>query len=404
MGNIKFQRSYGICVLEFLMTDNVVKDKNEYRKWFQHTIVIILILCVFIAIVNIVVDPFFHYHAPVVKYRLHNERYINDGIARNFDYDAIIIGNSLTQNFKISQYDELFGVNGVKLPYSGANTAELWTALGRAIGREAVTPEIKDGIPKEYRKQYDALNGYNDDVDTVLICIDCDDIVNEKFWVGYDSLPEYLYDDNLLNDVEYVFNKDTLYKGTLFNLILTVRGRESTSFDEYSAWEREKGPYQACDSLELIEKVDESDFVEFTPNDRKLADLSLKYNILPVVRANQNTRFIFVLPPFSIAKWAEYYQDGKIMYRIDSMYYILSELIKYDNVSIYGFDDEFELITNLDIYCDAIHYDADINDWMLGEIAADRHKIEADSIERYFQNIRDFYLNYDYTVLNEYID
>ena len=387
------------------MTDNETTKKNEYRKWFWNTIVIILVLCVFVAIVNVVVDPFFHYHAPVTKYRLYNERYINDGIARNFDYDAIIMGNSLTQNFKISQYDELFGVNGVKLPYSGANTAELWTALGRAIGRNNADPEIANDIPdKEYIKQYEAKKGYNDDVNTVLICIDCDDIINDRFWIGYDYLPEYLYDDELINDVEYVFNKDTLYKGTLFNLIMTIRGRENTSFDEYSAWEKENGPYQACASLDVIEPVIETDPVDFTQNDRHLADLSLKYNVLPVIDANQSTRFIFVLPPFSIAKWAEYYQDGKVAYRIDSMYYILSELLEYDNVYIYGFDDEFDLITNLDRYCDAIHYDAEINGWMLDEIALDRHRIDSENIDGYFQDIRGFYSTYDYTSLNEFIE
>lgn len=387
------------------MTDNVTTKKNEYRKWFLNTIVIIFVLGIFVAIVNVIVDPFFHYHAPWGKYRLYNERYINDGIARNFDYDAIIMGNSLTQNFKISQYDELFGVNGVKLPYSGANTAELWTALGRAIGRNTADTEIANDIPdKEYRKQYEAQKGYNDNVSTVLICIDCDDIINEKFWVGYDSAPEYLYDDNWLNDVEYLFNKDTLYKGTLFNLIMTIRGRENTSFDEYSAWEREKGPYQACASLDMIETVNEADSIDFTQSDKDLAELSLKYNIIPVIEANQSTRFIFVLPPFSIAKWAEYYQDGKISYRIDSMYFILSELLKYDNVSIYGFDDEFDLITNLDRYCDTIHYDAEINGWMLDEIASDRHRIDGENIDIYFQNIREFYSTYDYTLLNEFID
>lgn len=387
------------------MTDNVTTKKNEYRKWFLNTIVIIFVLGIFVAIVNVIVDPFFHYHAPWGKYRLYNERYINDGIARNFDYDAIIMGNSLTQNFKISQYDELFGVNGVKLPYSGANTAELWTALGRAIGRDTADMQIAKDIPdKEYRKHYETQKGYNENVSTVLICIDCDDIINERFWVGYDSAPGYLYDDSLLNDVEYLFNKDTLYKGTLFNLIMTIRDTESTSFDEYSAWEKENGPYQACASLDMIEPVNEADCIDFTQSDKELAELSLKYNIIPVIEANQSTRFIFVLPPFSIAKWAECYQDGKISYRIDSMYYILSELLKYDNVFIYGFDDEFDLITNLDRYCDAIHYDAEINGWMLGEIASNRHRIDRENIDVYFQDIRGFYSTYDYTLLNEFID
>ena len=40
-------------------------------------------------------DPYFHYHGPFssFSYRLYEERYINDGISRHFNYDAIITGD-----------------------------------------------------------------------------------------------------------------------------------------------------------------------------------------------------------------------------------------------------------------------------------------------------------------------
>ena len=38
------------------------------------------------------IDPYFHYHGPIegISYSFAGERYMNDGIARNLDYDAII--------------------------------------------------------------------------------------------------------------------------------------------------------------------------------------------------------------------------------------------------------------------------------------------------------------------------
>ena len=52
------------------------------------------------------VDPFFHYHKPDTSryyYTLDNQRSQNDGIIRHFDYDAMIIGSSMTENFRDCQ-------------------------------------------------------------------------------------------------------------------------------------------------------------------------------------------------------------------------------------------------------------------------------------------------------------
>ena len=84
------------------------------KKWGLCAIVLLVFLVVGIAFLTYVVDPYFHYHAPVkgINYRLYEQQYINDGIARHFDYDAIIIGNSLSENMKTSQVDELSDDSG----------------------------------------------------------------------------------------------------------------------------------------------------------------------------------------------------------------------------------------------------------------------------------------------------
>lgn len=63
-------------------------------------------------------DPFFHYHKPMTDqyfYRISNARNQNDGITRQFTYDALITGTSMTENFKASEMDILFGVQSVKV-------------------------------------------------------------------------------------------------------------------------------------------------------------------------------------------------------------------------------------------------------------------------------------------------
>ena len=69
---------------------------------------------ILVAAVNMLIDPFLHYHAPLggLQYPLKDERYQNDGIMRNYPYNAVITGTSMCQNFKPSEFDDLWGEIG----------------------------------------------------------------------------------------------------------------------------------------------------------------------------------------------------------------------------------------------------------------------------------------------------
>lgn len=351
---------------------------SSYKKWVKNSIVLLMSIVFSIVILNIIVDPYFHFHKPITKYRLNEERYINDGIARHFEYDAIITGNSLTENFKTSQFDELFGTNSVKLPYSGSGYKDIWKAIDLALKRN---PKVKK----------------------VLVGFDLEDICRNHYWQRYDYMPEYLYDDNVFNDVNYVLNKEILYRGTIYNILWTLAGKNSTSFDEYASWERQTGIKEACASLDTIVEKYEWDIRAFNEEDIEKVDGNIRKNVIPVIEANPEVEFVLVIPPSSIAKWAEYYNKGQVEYRIAGLEYALPILLKYDNIKLYGFDDAFEVTENLELYCDTIHYDESINEWMLDEINAGNHRLTFDGYQGYVNIIRERYVNYDYFQLNEFI-
>lgn len=91
------------------------------KKWFLSCMSVLAGSILIMLLVFWIFDPYFHYHKPFsfISYRLYDERYINDGISRHFDYDAIITGTSMAQNFKTSEVDALFGVESVKETFSG---------------------------------------------------------------------------------------------------------------------------------------------------------------------------------------------------------------------------------------------------------------------------------------------
>ena len=191
---------------------------KEAKKWLIRFIVALMAALAAIAIIVIVIDPYLHYHKPLgfISYRYNNERYLNDGIARQYDYETIIIGTSMTQNFKPSEWESLTGQKTIKLPFPGGDFMEM-------------------------REQMERAFEYNDEIKTIIWGIDYDALVRPYDFHSYENHPTYLYDNNPFNDVKYILNKGIIYQGVMADLERTVSGTASDTLDTYSAWNYEGG-------------------------------------------------------------------------------------------------------------------------------------------------------------------
>ena len=117
-------------------------EDMRYGRWLWFTVGAVLAMLVMLGGLVVWVDPFFHYHKPLehLAYPIDSERYQNDGISRNFTYDAVLTGTSMMENFKASRFDSLFGVSSVKIPYAGGYYKEVDQAVKRAL---SYNPQVK---------------------------------------------------------------------------------------------------------------------------------------------------------------------------------------------------------------------------------------------------------------------
>lgn len=153
----------------------------------------------------------FYFRKPILalSYPLVNERYQNDGIARHFDYDAVITGTSMTENCRGTVVDKLFNVKSVPLCNSG-------------------------GTYKETSDQLVRVLSYNGNVKVVIRGLGIDMMMLNKDYVSRE-LPSYLYDDSVLNDVNYLLNKEAIVNSVEVSW-RTMRDYEPTSLDDYTNW------------------------------------------------------------------------------------------------------------------------------------------------------------------------
>lgn len=348
------------------------------KKWSIAFLIFVVLLLIGLGSVTVIVDPYFHYHAPLdsLQYPIYSERYQNDGIVKHFDYDAIITGMSTAENFKASEFNELFDAQSVKVPYSAGSFREINENLLRAI--EA-----------------------NPDIKYVLRGIDCGRLFEDKDAISYKDIPTYLYDRHLYNDVYYVFNKEILFTGTDRVFEYTDSGELTTDFDTYCNWAR---------WYEFGKSAIEEDVQRITTT-APMAQMSEEYyektygnvtqNVVDTVRDNPDITFFIFFSPDSIYYWDTIKQYGELERQLEAQKIATELLLEYDNVYVFSFFDEYDMICDPDNYKDRIHFTEDINSQILRWIHDGEHQLTKENYEEYYDNIWDFYMNYDYDKLWE---
>lgn len=352
---------------------------KAYKTWIISTLMIIIVSFVLFASITIYIDPLFHYHAPLENYEypLNNERYQNDGITRNFEYDSIITGSSMTQNFMTSEADEIFDAEFIKVPFSGG-----------------YFKEVNDNL----KKAYDS----GKDIKYVIRCIDYSRLVQDKddYRENIDY-PTYLYNDTLFDDVEYVLNKSIFFNKTWDVIEYTKAGNKTTSFDIYTNWNDSYifGAESVLSTYTLEEPVVTSR--EMTDEESAMVFENIRQNVTDLADEHPETTFYLFFPPYSICYWDVLKNGGEVDWHIDTERVAIEELLKHPNIKLYSFCNNFELVCNLDNYKDRAHYGEWVNSWILEWMYNEEYLLTEYNYQDYIEKIREFYNSYDYSLLRK---
>ena len=355
------------------------------RTWIIIWLVITAGILVLIACSTYRVDPFFHYHAPDTDsyyYTLDNERSQNDGIVKHFDYDGIITGSSMTANFRTSEADEIFGAKFIKIPSSGGSFKEINGLLETAFSANSSIRIVIRGL------------------DTSKLLQD-KDIMREDLGV----YPDYLYDDDPLNDVKYLFNRDVVFSRTL-PMMRAGADEDFTGgvmpFDDYSAATGEYGKGALFPSG--IEYPDIPEQVEFDEDDREKLLGNIRQNVTDLADAHPDVQFYYFLTPYSAAWWKTIREQGTFDRQIEAEREAVKEILEHKNIKLYSFSGLTDITTDLNNYRDGSHYGPWVNSLMLQYMHDGKCLLTSDNYEMHLDKEKEFYWSYDYTLLGSQTD
>ncbi len=353
---------------------------RKSAKWGVFFVGAFACILIAVGVFMMVVDPYFHYHKPIdgLAYSLQNERYQNNGIVKHFDYDAIITGSSMTECFKTSDMDAIFGVNSIKVPYSG-------------------------GSYREVNENLQVATEHNPNIKAVVRCLDAMRFFDDKDYLDYSDYPTYLYDNNLLNDVNYLYNKDILLVA-LQNVIGFNRGGQiELSFDEYVNW-NDYYSYgidavlanYAWQTLEVAEKMQ-----PITEEEYARLEANIRQNVIALAEEHPEIDFYIYISPYSIYCMDYWWRLGELEKRLLAERRVIELLLPYDNIHINSFSTEYEVLGDADNYRDVAHHREELNTQILHWLYEGNHEITYDNYDAYCAEVWEYYMNYDYNSLYE---
>lgn len=352
----------------------------NFKKWISIFIIELLGIVILSISFCIIVDPFFHYHKPLPQlfYVLNNERYQNDGILKHFSYDAIITGTSMAENFKTSEFDKLFNVNSIKVPFSGGTFKEM-----------------NDNIATAFRTNHQVKYVVRS-LDTYKILSDKDEMRND---LG--NYPEYLYNDNWLDDFQYFLNVDVA-KSAVKIIRASIKNKEGgiTSFDEYANWNNDYkfGKEVVLKNLNVFRNAYFSGN-ELTVGEKKIIQENIKQNVTDLAYAHPETTFYYFFPPYSVAYWGELHETGQITKNIEIEQYAIELILECPNIKLFSFNTMADITMDLNNYKDTLHYGEWINSKMLEFMKNDVGLLTKENYKKYIEEEKSLYLNYPYNDL-----
>lgn len=342
------------------------------KQWLLWFLVLSIIFLSAFGTTMYITDPLLHYgpEKNIFSYYEYAEMYSNPGIAKHYEYDAVMVGTSMIQNTDVLECNRLFSCNMVRLPYSGGTCYNMKTIL-------------------------DVCFESPNDIKTVYWELDEFQLFSKSNEPRY-PLPMYLYRNDHRQDLSYLLNLDIFYHYTINSILGTIKGIEQPAARQGNTL---FGNFSKASALAAYDRIEEK--CEKIPADSKLksVEANLNQNIIPLLEDNPDTEFVFFFVPFSMLYWDNEIQQGTLDSTMCGLKYTLGRLLEYNNVRIYFYHNQWTIAEDLDNYKDYSHYGSWINSYMTQAIAKDEGRLTKENYVQTLQEMQEYLDSYDFEAI-----
>lgn len=335
---------------------------NDKKKALKKLIGIIAVEALLFALIVWFFDPFYQYHEPFadIPSVLHDRDNQMPGTIRNFSYDSVLVGSSVVENCDSTYLNEQYDAEFLKVIRASGSVADLLYYLEMAQ-KEHDLKRVVWGLDVFALQASAEVTLYGDDV------------------------PRYLHTTSVLDDIPYLLNKEVLLERIPY--MLACASEDKYTGGQAYNWADDK-TFGAAAMMRYYDKPKGLETVkQYQTFDREIIGQNVGM-LEAQIKAHPDTQYTFFLPPYSMCWWDCAYINGVSDRDFYTLKHVMEVLLKHDNVKLYFFQNDKDIICNLDNYMDLIHYAPDINQYMLEEMADGSHLVTADNWETVLKDMR----------------
>jgi tetratricopeptide (TPR) repeat protein len=361
---------------------------KQYKRQSFLVVLLALLPLIVVGAMNFLVDPLQIYRKQrIVEPRFwSDQRSQNAGKIRSYlstdNYDSIILGNSVADNFRPSRVAEVLGwERSMKLTVDGGTASEQAFMLRKALNHSGIRH--------------------------VLWCIRAVNFQGRKYevWHPTKTIPFYLYSNSPYDDAPYLFSLDAFD----FSLrLIQERGSWERDLDKLNYWQSERQLKKQIkyNSTENIKKLKDKSAGITCPI--KLDDniekqwTNADHNLLGLIRDYPNVEFLILIAPQTrqslVAGGSNHIKRYFGLQR-----YLVQAAETLSNAKIFSFDTDDRIVNNLSNYRDPLHYHSGVNEVLLKAMAQNSNRLTIASLDDYLDDIAKklcrFEINSDYEAM-----
>lgn len=349
--------------------------KKKALKWLGIFVSLVIILP---PLITYLFDPFYQYHQPFfnLKATLHDRDNQVVGTIRTFDYDSVLLGSSVAENFDSDILNAQYDCKTLKVTRASGSVADLLYYM--------------DTVHQEQTLK------------NVFWCMDIFAMTASTEVTLYDeSIPRYLHTETVFDDITYLYNKDILFKEIPLSIAYSFMDM-NTGGDAYN-WASDK-TFSAEKAMQAYQKPEVPVPTASVSDEKKELINANVLMVIEEITSHPDTQYTVILPPYSMLWWDCGYTNGicdEYFYVLESL---LPKLLKCENATVYYFQAEKNIICNLNYYMDMIHYSPEINQYMLDCIANGENQVTGQNLN---EVLKEMYDAFDYITtegIYEYYD
>lgn len=346
-----------------------------YKKYISYFFATFLLTVTCIMSVNFIIDPFKRYGNNMhLFYTQGFSEYKNPGIVRNYPFDSVLVGSSVTENFLISQINRALKMNCIKLSEASATSFEIYNILKFAFDEKRL------------------LGG----ISNILIGLDIFAFVGERTYIRNNKkFPLYMYDRGLIGDFKYLLNLDVFTaQNALALMYYFLKRKDRIDFDKLYSWHSDT-------------KFDKNVLISNFLNSAKPENLRFEilkrnfdFNLLSLIKQHKDTKFIIFYPPYSILYFKAYLDAGNLDDIIKFKEYVFEVTSIFPNVEIYDFQIDSSITFDLADYKDTIHYSYRKNQDMVDKISKGLFRVTKQNYKQNSTILREQAQNFELNLNN----